>query len=134
MIHRLRAAAANVLARPALWWVIAAAFWLRVLVLTALVQRRPDAEGMWEGAYAYLHNPAHMYDAAAAYLARLHIIAPPGTMDDYVNPPPSSALGVPIALLPKSVGVQVWTAIDGLAVVVALLLLYRLLATRHPLG
>ena len=124
----------SVLTQPALYWALAAVFWIRVVVLTMLTQRRPDAEGMWLGAHEYLTNPAHMYDAAAAYLARLHIIAPPGTMDDYVNPPPSSALGVTVAWLPKDVGVQVWTLIDGAALVLALLLLYRMLATRHPLG
>ena len=123
-----------VFSQPALYWVIAAAFWVRVVILTALTGRRPDAEGMWEGAHAYLTDPAHMYDAAAAYLARLHIIAPPGTMDDYINPPPSSALGVPVALLPKNVGVEVWTVIDGAALIIALVLLYRLVATRHRLG
>lgn len=134
MIARFRRAAVIILSRPALYWAIAAAFWVRVVILTAVTGRRPDAEGMWEGAHAYLTNPSHMYDAAAAYLARLHIIAPPGTMDDYVNPPPSSLLGVPVAILPKDVGVEVWTVIDGAALIVALLLLYRLLATRHPLG
>jgi glycosyl transferase family 87 len=123
-----------VLSQPALYWVIAAAFWARVVILTAVTGRRPDAEGMWEGAHAYLTDPSHMYDAAAAYLARLHIIAPPGTMDDYINPPPSSALGVPVALLPKNIGVEVWTVIDGAALIVALLLLYRMVATRHRLG
>jgi hypothetical protein len=134
LIHRLRAAAAIVFSRPELWWAVAAAFWIRVVILTALTPRRPDAEGMWEGAHAYLTDPSHMYDAAAAYLARLHIIAPPGTMDDYINPPPSSLLGVPAALLPKNVGVEAWTVFDGLALLAALLLLYRMLATRHPLG
>ena len=134
MIARFRRAGVIVLSRPALYWAIAAAFWVRVVILTAVTGRRPDAEGMWEGAHAYLTNPSHMYDAAAAFLARLHIIAPPGTMDDYVNPPPSSLLGVTVALLPKNVGVEVWTVIDGAALIVALLLLNRMLATRHPLA
>jgi hypothetical protein len=131
---RLRLAAADVLSRPVLYWVIAAVFWLRLVVLSALVSRRPDAEGMWEGAHAYLTNPAHMYDAAAAYLARLHIIAPPGGIDEFVSPPPLAALAAPVALLPKSIGVEVWTAIDGVALVLALWLLYRVVATRHPLA
>src|SRR5579859_100336 len=62
----LRMAAADVLSRPALYWVVAAVFWLRLVVLSALVPVRPDAEGMWEGAHAYLADPGHMYDAAAA--------------------------------------------------------------------
>lgn len=122
------------LSRPALYWVVAAIFWLRLVILSALVPRRPDAEGMWEGAHAYLTDPAHMYDAAADYLARLHIIAPPGGLDEFVSPPPVAALAVPVALLPKNVGVEVWTAIDGIALLLALWLLYRVVATRHPLA
>jgi len=123
-----------VLSRPALYWMVAAVFWLRLLILSALVPVRPDAEGMWEGAHAYLNDPAHMYDAAAAYLARLHVIAPPGGLEAFVSPPPLAALAAPVALLPKNVGVEVWAAIDGVALVLALWLLYRVLATRHPLA
>ena len=122
------------LSRPALYWMVAAVFWLRLLILSALVPVRPDAEGMWEGAHAYLNDPAHMYDAAAAYLARLHVIAPPGGLEAFVSPPPLAALAAPVALLPKNVGVEVWAAIDGVALVLALWLLYRVLATRHPLA
>lgn len=122
------------LSRPAVYWVVAAVFWLRLVILSALVPVRPDAEGMWEGAHAYLTDPAHMYDAAAAYLARLHIIAPPGALDAFVSPPPLAALAAPVALLPRNVGVEVWTVIDATALVLALWLLYRLVATRHPLA
>ncbi len=130
----LRRAAVDVFTRPALYWALAAVFWVRVVVLTALVPRRPDTEGMWEGAHAYLTNPAHMYDAAAAYLARSHVIAPPGTLDAFVSPPPVAILGIPIALLPRSVGVQVWTAIDGAALFAALALIYLVLLPRHRLA
>ena len=125
---------ARVLSRPALWWALAAVFWVRVIVLTLLTPRRPDAEGLWEGARAYLFEPSHMYDAAAGYLARLHIIAPPGGLDAFVSPPPVAVLAAPIALLPKQVGVAVWTTFDAVALVVALLLLYRVVATVHPLA
>ena len=134
MIHRLARAAADVLSRPALYWALAAAFWLRVAILTALTPRRFDAEGMWEGAHAYITEPSHMYDAAAQYIARFHIIAPPGGLDEFVSPPPLALLAAPVALLPKNVAVQVWTAIDAVALLVALLLLYRLLASRHRLA
>jgi hypothetical protein len=133
-VDRLRKAAVDVFTRPALYWALAAVFWIRVVVLTALVPRRPDTEGMWEGAHAYLTNPAHMYDAAAAYLARSHVIAPPGTLDAFVSPPPVALLGIPIALLPRSVGVQVWTAIDGVALIAGLLLIYLVLLPRHRLA
>lgn len=127
-------AAADVLSRPALYWALAAAFWLRVAILTVLTPQRFDVEGMWEGAHAYLTEPSHMYDAAADYIARFHIIAPPGGLDAFVSPPPLAALAIPVALLPKSVGVQVWTCIDAAALLIALALLYRLLAIRHPLA
>ena len=134
MIGRLRLAAADVLSRPALYWTIGAAFWLRTIVLTLLTPRRPDTEGMWEGAHAYLTDPARMYQPAADYLARLHIIAPPGGLDAFVSPPPVALLALPVALLPKAVGVQVWTAIDAVMIVLALWLLYRVVAPRHRLA
>ena len=80
MIPRLKEAGAELFSRPALYWALAGVFWLRVVVLSAIVPRRPDAEGMWEGAHAFLTNPSHMYDAAAAYLAQTHVIAPPGVL------------------------------------------------------
>jgi hypothetical protein len=134
LTRRLGRAAADVFSRPALYWAIAGAFWLRVAILTVLTPTRNDAEGMWEGAHAYLTDPSHMYDAAAQYIARFHIIAPPGGLDEFVSPPPLALLAAPVALLPKSVAVQVWTAIDSAALIMALFVLYRLLASRHPLA
>ncbi|HSS92659.1 MAG TPA: glycosyltransferase 87 family protein [Candidatus Dormibacteraeota bacterium] len=133
-MERLRRAVVDVFTRPALYWVLAAIFWARDLLLTVISSHRPDAEGMWEGAHAYLTNPAHMYDAAAAYLARTHVIAPPGSLDAFVSPPPVAALAIPVALLPKSVGVQVWTAIDLAALLVGLVLLYRVVRSRDRLA
>src|SRR5437867_5314504 len=108
------------MSRPVLYWLLAGVFGLRVLVFTVVAPRRPDAEGMWEGAHAYLTNPAHMYDAAAQYLALSHVIAPPGTLYAFVSPPPVALLAVPVALLPKAAAIQVWTAFDGLCVVAGL--------------
>ena len=134
MVERLRRAAADVFTRPALYWTVALLFGLQRLIFTFVAPRRYDAEGMWEGAHAYLTNPSHMYDAAANYLARLHIIAPPGGLDAFVSPPPVALLAVPVALLPRDVGAQVWTAIDAAAVVLALVLLYRALASKDRLA
>jgi hypothetical protein len=134
VLSRLRQAAAEILTRPELYWALAGVFWLRVIVLSALVPRRPDAEGMWEGARAYLTNPSHLYDAAAAFLAQTHVIAPPGTLAAFVSPPPVALLAVPVALLPRSVGVEVWTAVDAIALLAGLLLLYRTLAIRNRLA
>ncbi len=104
------------------------------MVLSAVVPSRPDANLLWEGAHAYLTNPAHMYDGAAAYLARTHLIAPPGGLDSFVAPPPVALLAVPIALLPEHAAVAAWTVLDSLALVAGLVLLYRVVATRHPIG
>jgi hypothetical protein len=134
LIERLRRAAADLFSRPAIYWGIAIAFWVRVVVLTLITARRPDAEGMWEGAHAYLVEPSHMYDAAASYLARIHIIAPPGGLEAFVSPPPVALLAAPVALLPKAAAVQVWTAIDAAAAVIALILLYRATASTHRLA
>jgi hypothetical protein len=109
-------------------------FWLRIVVLSAIVPRRPDAEGMWEGARAFITDPSHMYDAAAAYLAQTHVIAPPGVLAAFVSPPPVALLALPVALLPKNVGVDVWTAIDGLALLGGLLFLYRAIATKDRIA
>jgi hypothetical protein len=122
----LRKAAADLLTRPALYWALAAIFALRVIVLSVVNHARPDAEGMWEGARAYVTNPAHMYDAAAQYLQISHVIAPPGTLYAFVSPPPVALLAVPVALLPRDVGIQVWTVIDAAALLGGLFLLYRI--------
>ena len=134
MIERLGRAARDVLTRPLLYWMIAALFALQRLFFIVTTPRRFDAEGMWEGAHAYLTDPSHMYDQAADYLARLHIIPPPGGLDAFVSPPTVAVLAVPVALLSRSVGVQVWTALDAAALVVALALLYRVISTRDRLA
>jgi hypothetical protein len=127
-------AARDVFTRPAFYWALAAIFALRVIVLTIVNHQRPDAEGMWEGARAYLTNPAHMYDPAAAYLAASHVIAPPGTIYAFVSPPPVALLAIPAALLPRDVGVQVWTVIDAVALLAGLVMLFRVIATRHVIA
>jgi hypothetical protein len=135
--HRLsglRLAAADVLSRPALYWALAAVFGVRLLVLSAINHHRPDAEGMWAGAHAYLTDPVHMYADAARYLALSHQIAPPGTLAAFVSPPPVALLAIPVALLPMDVGVQVWTVIDAAALLAGLLLLQRVISTRSRLA
>jgi len=89
---------------------------------------------MWAGAHAYLTDPSHMYEQAANYLARLHIIAPPGGLDAFVSPPPLAVLAIPVALLPQAVAVQLWTAVDAAALLLALLLLDRVVARHHRLA
>ena len=122
------------LTRPALYWALAAIFAVRVIVLSIVNHQRPDAEGMWEGARAYLTDPAQMYDAAAQYLAASHLIAPPGTLAAFVSPPPVALLAVPVALLPRDVGIQVWTVIDALALVAGLFLLYRIACRNNNIA
>ncbi len=125
-MQRFRLAAADLFSRPAFYWALAAVFALRVAVLSIINHQRPDAEGMWEGARAYMTNPAHMYDAAAQYLAASHVIAPPGTIYAFVSPPTVALLAIPVGLLPKDVGVQLWAAIDAAALLAGLFILYRI--------
>src|SRR5260221_8066852 len=127
---RASSAAREVFTRPALYWALAGVFALRVIVLSVVNHQRPDAEGMWEGARAYLTDPGHMYDQAANYLALSHVIAPPGTLSAFVSPPTVALLAIPLVLLPRDIGVQVWTVIDGLALVAGLFLLYRVAFRR----
>ena len=134
LTRRLTQAAAELFSRPALYWALAGVFWLRVVVLSAIIPRRPDAEGMWEGAHAFLTDPSHMYDAAAAYLAATHVIAPPGTLAAFVSPPAVAVLAIPVALLPRNFGVEVWTLIDALALLGGLVFLYRALAIKHRIA
>ncbi len=75
-----------------------------------------------------------MYDAAAAYLAQTHAIAPSGGLAAFVSPPPVAILAIPVALLPRDVGVEVWTVVDGAALLAGLFLLYKVVATGHPLA
>jgi hypothetical protein len=130
----LRRAGREVLTRPELYWTLVAVFAIRVVVLSIVNTRRPDAEGMWEGAHAYLTSPAHMYDAAAQYLAISHVIAPPGTIYAFVSPPPVALLAVPVALLPKDVAIQVWTGLDAICLLAGLFVLFRVVNTRHAIA
>ena len=127
-------AARDVFTRPAFYWALAALFGLRVVVLSIINHQRPDAEGMWEGARAYLTNPAHMYDAAAQYLAVSHVIAPPGTIYAFVSPPPVAVLAIPVALLPRDLGVQVWTVLDAAALMAGLYMVYRVACRANNLA
>jgi Glycosyltransferase family 87 len=133
-VQRIRLAAVDLFSRPAFYWALAAVFALRVAVLSIINHERPDAEGMWEGARAYLTNPAHMYDAAAQYLAASHVIAPPGTIYAFVSPPPVALLAIPVALLPKDMGVQLWTAIDAAALLAGLFILFRVACRTNNLA
>lgn len=120
--------------RPAFYWALAALFWIRIAVLTVLSPHRPDTEGMWEGAHAYLTDPSRMYQPAADYLAATHVIAPPGTLAAFVSPPPVAWIALPVALVPKAVGVQLWTAFDALALVAGVGLLALTVATKSRLA
>ncbi len=133
-MERIRRAAVDLFSRPSFYWALAAVFWIRVAVLSLLTTRRLDTEGMWEGAHAYLTNPAHMYDAAADFLARTHVIAQPGGLDAFVSPPPVALMAIPVALLPKNIAVPVWTALDAATLLAGLVLLLRVLAPRHRLA
>ena len=124
----------GVFSKPALYWALAAVFAVRVAVLTVLASRRPDAEGMLVGTRAYWTDPQHLYTAAAAYLAKNGVIAPPGTLDAYVIPPPVALLTGPLTVLSDNIAVQVWTLVDSAAMIAGLLFLCRVIRTNHPLA
>lgn len=131
---RLQRAAVDVFSRPALWWALAGIFGLWRLYWVVANPQRLDAEGMWDGAHAYLTDPSHMYDAAADYLSRLHVIAPPGRLDAFVSPPTVAVMAAPFALLTKSTAVQVWAAFDAAMLLFGVLILLRAARPSHPLA
>jgi hypothetical protein len=121
---KFRAAAADFFSRPAFYWWLAAIFGIRAAVLAALPNARPDASSFLLSGRALLADPAHLYDHTAAAIAQLHTFPLAGG-PDLLGPPPAAYLAAPFALLPLDIGVAVWTAVDALALVAGLYLIYR---------
>ena len=63
-------------------------------------------------------------------IARLHSFPVAGG-PDILGPPPAAYLAAPFALLPLDVGVALWTVCDGVALLLGLYVLFRLL---RPVG
>ena len=118
----------RVLARPLLWWGIAAAMLARDVVYNLLPNGRPDAFSVVQAGDRWLHDPAAIYAETAKHLHDTGFVPVVGL----IRPPAVAMLGAPFALLPTSWQVPAFTAADALALVVGLWLVQRLV-TRTQL-
>ena len=118
----------RVLARPLLWWALAAVWLVRDLYGNLFTPDRPDARALVAAGSAWLHNPTAIYAGAARALAQTGMVPVFG----FIKPPAAAMLAAPFSLLPASWQAPVWTLADALAAVVALWLLQRFIA-RGPL-
>jgi len=118
----------RVIARPLLWWAIAAVFLVRDVAGNLLTTRRPDAESVIQAGYRWLHDPAAIYAETARHLAVTGLVPVRGL----IRPPAAAMLAAPFTALPASWQVPAWTVADALAAALALLLVFRFVA-RSPL-
>lgn len=121
----------RVLARPLLWWGIAAAMLARDVIYNLLPNGRPDAFSVVQAGDRWLHNPAAIYAETARHLHDTGFVPVVGL----IRPPAVAMLGAPFALLPASWQVPAFTAADALALLAGLWLLQRLVTrTRLEAG
>jgi hypothetical protein len=118
----------RVIARPLLWWGIAAVWLVRDVVGNLMTTQRPDASSVLQAGDRWLHDPAAIYADTARHLAQTGLVPVTGL----IRPPASAMLAAPFTLLPASWQMPAWTVADALAALAALVLLYRL-AARTPL-
>lgn len=118
----------RVLARPLLWWAIAAVFLVRDVVGNVMTTQRPDAASVIQAGYRWLHDPAAIYAETARHLHDTGLVPVTGL----IRPPAAAMLAAPFTLLPGSWQVPVWTVADAIAAVIALLIVQRFV-TRTPL-
>jgi hypothetical protein len=118
----------RVLARPLLWWAIAAVFFVRDVVGNVLTTQRPDASSVIQAGYRWLHDPAAIYAETARHLHDTGLVPVTGL----IRPPAAAMLAAPFTLLPGSWQVPAWTVADAIAALVALLIVQRFV-TRTPL-
>lgn len=118
----------RVLARPLLWWAIAAVFFVRDVVGNILTTQRPDASSVIQAGYRWLHDPAAIYAETARHLHDTGLVPVTGL----IRPPAAAMLAAPFTLLPGSWQVPAWTVADAIAALVALLIVQRFV-TRTPL-
>jgi hypothetical protein len=118
----------RVLARPLLWWAIAAVWLIRDVYGNLLAPDRPDARALVGAGYAWLHDPPAIYAGAAHALARTGMVPVFG----FIKPPAAAMFAAPFSLLPVSWQAPIWTVTDALAAVLALLLVQRYVV-RAPL-
>ena len=120
----------RVIARPLLWWAIAAVWLVRDLYGNLVTPDRPDARALMVAGGRWLHDPSAIYSEAERALSFTGYVPLPGF--GFIKPPAAAMLGAPFSVLPSSWQVPVWTVGDALAAVAALLLVQRYIA-RTPL-
>ncbi|HKC20837.1 MAG TPA: glycosyltransferase family 87 protein [Candidatus Dormibacteraeota bacterium] len=116
----------RVLARPLLWWALAAVWLVRDVYGNLVAPDRPDARALVDAGSAWLHDPPAIYAAAAAALAKTGLVPVFG----FIKPPPAAMLGAPFSILPPSWQAPAWALTDALAALVALFLVQRFIAVR----
>ena len=114
----------RVLARPLLWWALAAVWLIRDVYGNLVTPDRPDARALMVAGSRWLHNPSAIYSEAEHALSYTGYVPVFG----FIKPPAAAMLGAPFTLLPTSWQVPAWTVGDALAAAVALLLLQRYVA------
>jgi hypothetical protein len=124
----MRAVLIRVLARPLLWWGIAAAMVVRDVAYNLLPNGRPDAYSVVQAGYRWLHDPAAIYAGTARHLHDTGFVPVIGL----IRPPAVAMLGAPFSLLPTAWQVPAFTLADGVAAVGAFWLVQRLV-TRTQL-
>jgi hypothetical protein len=118
----------RVLARPLLWWAIAAVLLVHDVVGNLLTTDRPDASSVLQAGYRWLHDPAAIYAETARHLHDTGLVPVTGLL----RPPAAAMLAAPFTLLPASWQVAAWTIADAIAALIALLIVQRFV-TRAPL-
>lgn len=118
----------RVVARPLLWWVLAAVWLVRDVYGNLQPTDRPDARSVIQAGDRWLHDPAAIYADTARHLAQTGLVPVTGLL----RPPAAAMLGAPFSLLPGAWQVPAWTVADALAAAVGLVLLFRYVA-RTPL-
>ena len=103
----------RVLARPLLWWGIAAAMLVRDVAYNLLPNGRPDAYSVVQAGYRWLHDPAAIYAGTAKHLHDTGFVPVIGL----IRPPAVAMLGAPFSLLPSAWQVPTFTLVDGIAAV-----------------
>lgn len=129
---RFKDAALRIFGAAWFWWVLAAVFGLRVILLGAAEPHRPDPANYLSAARALLTSPTHIYADAAAWLSLHHEDPPPGSLLGFITLPPAGYLFLPLASLSDGLAVRLWTLMDAGCLVAALLVLDRRLALRGP--
>src|SRR6202521_6278361 len=85
----------RVLARPLVWWAIAAVFGVRDVVGNVLTTQRSDASSVIQAGYRWLHDPSAIYADTARHLAQTGLVPVTGL----IRPPAAAMLAAPLTLL-----------------------------------